>query len=387
MGVYLALLLLLGVGPAGAQQELGVAAGYRGDIGIDADPAVVFIENFEHAHFSSLLSRWEAYQGESLMSFSLDTPPGSRGMQSLFMDGSADLYRRVLPGYEQLYVRVYARFEAECTEVHHWLWMGGHNPSTAWPWPRAGERPVGDERWSTGIEPMGTRWAWDFYTYWMHMRGNPGGPQFWGNTFSGRPSPWPTARDEWICVEFMVRMNDPVDAFNGEQAFWIDALRKAHLGEGFPLGDWVWDGFYPDPGGQPFEGFQWRSVPELNINYVWLEQYVDTDPDCGVRFDDLVVATEYIGPLGIRALLRAEGVGPLRPGDPAAGPTRIDPGQADTLAWVPAGPASWRAPGEMAGGGSPLVLYEVEPEGGGGGGGGGEVLLLVRDGADLMLAW
>jgi len=373
----------MGAGPAGAQQELGTASGYHGDAGIDGDPAVVFVEDFEEADIPSVLAGWEYNTHAERMSLSADVPPGSGGSQSLFMDGSADMYTRLLPGHEQLYVRFYARFEDECQGVHHWFFMGGHNPSTAWPWPRAGVRPVGDERWSTALEPMGSHWAWDFYTYWMHMRGNPVPDTYWGNTLSGRPSPWPVEKDHWVCVEIMVKMNDPVDSFNGEQAFWIDGVRKAHLGEGFPLGDWVWDGFYPDPAGQPFEGFQWRSVPELNINYIWLEQYVDTDPDCGVRFDDFVAATQYIGPLGIRALLRAEGTGPLRPGDPAAGPTRIDPGQADTLAWVPAGPALWVAPGELAGGGAPLVLYEVEPESGGA----AEVLLLVREGGDLVLAW
>jgi hypothetical protein len=88
---------------------------------------------------------------------------------------------------------------------------------------------------------------------------------------------------------------------------WIDREPRVkngqvitHLGPGFPRGKWVWDSFNPDPGGQPFEGFQWRTVPELKINYVWLYLYITTSQPRHVSkvwFDDVVVATEYIGPI------------------------------------------------------------------------------------------
>jgi hypothetical protein len=320
----LALLVMIGAGPAVCaageraepgppdRVELGIAARYPNDVGIETAAAVQFTEDFEHATVDDLIAGWESNSNPERMSFSTDKPAGSGGTQSVFFDGSADLYTRLLPGYDQLYVRYYAKLDSGCNNVHHWPWLGGHNPSTAWPRPRAGIRPVGDERFSTGIEPYGNWWAWAFYTYWMEMRTNPGG-SYWGNTFSGKPSPHTADRDRWICIEFMVKMNDPVSASNGEQAFWIDGVRKNHLGPGFPRGEWIWDGFWPNAGCTPsgpcdpngsgtpcctdFEGFRWRTVPELNLNYVWLEHYVDSDPTCGVRFDDLVIATEYIGPM------------------------------------------------------------------------------------------
>jgi hypothetical protein len=295
-----------------ADPEYGLAAGYPHDIGIESDAAVVFTENFEESSVDDVVARWEDVIGQDVMSLAADVPAESDGSQSLYMAGGGHLYRRIEPGQDILYVRFYAKLDPSCNNVHHWVWMGGHNPTTAWPWPRAGERPAGDERWSTGIEPMGDSWAWDFYTYWMHMRTNPDG-RFWGNTFSGRPSPYPAVRGEWACVEFMVKLNDPVDSYNGEQAFWIEGERKNHLGPGFPRGEWIWDGFYPNPGCTPsgpcdpdgssahcctdFEGFQWRTTTDLDINYVWLEHYVDSDPGCEVWFDDVVVATEYIGPM------------------------------------------------------------------------------------------
>jgi hypothetical protein len=276
--------------------DYGIASRYGGDQGIENDPDVIFSEDFEGVGLESILSAWEYATHEERMVLSSDTPNFSTGSQSLFMTGSADMYQRLLPGYDRLHIRFYAKFQLCCESPGHWVWLGGRNPSVPWPWPEAGTCPDGDERWATGVEPMGSRWSWDFYTYWMGMRSAPSG-DCWGNTFSGRPSPWPVPKDEWICVEFMVKMNDPVTAYNGEQAFWINGEKMAHLGPGFPVGTWIWDGFYPDDDGQPFEGFQWRKDQDLNINYVWLEHYVPNDTGCGCWFDDLVIAKEYIGPI------------------------------------------------------------------------------------------
>ncbi len=148
---------------------------------------------------------------------------------------------------------------------------------------------------------MGARWEWDFYTYWMHMRGNPGDTFFWGNDFNPLP-PAQVVKGQWICVEFMVKLNAPLGAYNGEQAFWINGQKKHHLGLGFPRGYWVWDSFHPHPDSAPFEGFQWRIVDSLKANYFWLEFYMTQGPQ-GQRdtvwFDDVVVSTRYIGPNGI----------------------------------------------------------------------------------------
>jgi hypothetical protein len=66
-------------------------------------------------------------------------------------------------------------------------------------------------------------------------------------------------------------------------------------------------GFQPlASGGTPFEGFRWRKHPELKVNFFWLLFYVtenaarqnnvEPKPVNQVWFDDIVVATEYIGP-------------------------------------------------------------------------------------------
>ena len=230
------------------------------------------------------------------------------------------LYRRLPPGYEKLFARFYVKFDPDCNPIHHFgTTLGGHYPSTQWPMVSAGNRPAGDKTFWTGIEPFGNSWVWDYYTYWCEMRGSPPKGQTWGNTFVRDPK-LKVERGKWISVELMMKMNDIGDT-NGEMALWIDGKPISHLGKGFPKGKWVFDKFVPGEGGegirwndakgdresfdvphggQPFEGFRWRTNRELSINYVWLYLYITQAPAgkiSRVWFDDIVVATEYIGPV------------------------------------------------------------------------------------------
>jgi hypothetical protein len=294
-------------------QETGIASQYVGDEGIQDDPQAVFVENFEEGSLPAVKARWEDVYDSGVMSLDADIPAGSWGTRSLLMTHTGGqgtgghLYRRLLPGYDQLYLRFYVKFDPATHPIHHFVHMGGYNPSSPWPQGGAGVRPDGTDKLSTGIEPYGSAWRWDFYTYWMHMRGNPGDPQYWGNDFINDPG-LQVARGEWICVELMMKMNDPLTSYNGEQALWIngqpwtkDGQTTSHFGLGFPNGDWVWDSFIPDPGGSPFEGYQWRTVNALNLNYVWLLLYITTAPAGHVSrvwFDNVVLAQSYIGPMG-----------------------------------------------------------------------------------------
>jgi hypothetical protein len=268
---------------------------------------VVFVENFEEASLADLRSRWDDGANLSRLSFSPDRPSLSGGTKSLLMNGSSQLYRRLLPaggggGYDRLYYRYNVKFDPACSNIHHFIQSGGYNPPSAWPNPfgSSGQRPSGTDQLATGVEPMGTEWAWDFYTYWMHMRAD-GAGNFWGNDFAGvsagGPSPHSIPKGVWLTVEFMVALNTPVSSYNGEQALWINGAKKIHLGMGFPLGNWVGGHFVPSTNGQPFEGFQWRSTTALKLNFLWLQLYVDADTNCKAWIDDVVVATEYVGPI------------------------------------------------------------------------------------------
>lgn len=305
----------------------GIAAKYHGDSGIEKDTDIIFVEDFEEPSLDEMKERWESVSSEEIMSFSEDIPPGSSGRHSLlmsFMGGKGNgghLYRRLLPGYDKLYVRFYVKFDTQCAPIHHFFHVGGYNPPTPYPQGGAGERPRGNERLSTGVEPYGNSWTWDYYSYWMEMRGSPPRGQTWGNSFIRNPD-LKAERGRWICVELMMKMNDPVAENNGEMALWIDGKLVSYIGNGFPKGKWVYDKFIPGeggdsvrwsdeksgpeyftvpPDGQPFEGFRWRGDEKLKINFLWVLLYITRAAEgylSKVWFDHIVVARQYIGPMG-----------------------------------------------------------------------------------------
>jgi hypothetical protein len=103
-----------------------------------------------------------------------------------------------------------------------------------------------------------------------------GDGKFWGNSL--RPDSQPNIRkDEWICAEFMLKHNTPGKA-DGEQAFWINGELRGH-----------------------WKGFQWRTSSKLRANALTLESYVTDrwtkNPTNIVYFDNLVIASRYIGPV------------------------------------------------------------------------------------------
>lgn len=305
--------------------NVGLAVKYPADRGIDADPAVVFSENFER-DLSEIETRWDTVRDKDIMSLTSDVPANSAGKQSLLMSQLAekgtggDLYRVLPGGHEQLFTRMCVRIAEDCEPIHHFgTCVGGNNPVTRWPTVKAGQPTDGSKAFWLGIEPFGKKWQWDYYTYWCEMRGSPPRGQTWGNSFIHNDR-LAVRRGKWTCIEAMVKMND-IGKSNGELALWIDGEQVSHLGAGFPRGKWEFDKFKPgeqgegvtwnrntgqresfttQPGGDPFEGFNFRTDKALNVNFVWLYTYI-TKGTKGhtnrVWFDDLVVAKEYIGPI------------------------------------------------------------------------------------------
>jgi len=285
-------------------QGPGLAAAVTVHASLDAHPDVIFADDFESG---ALGARWDETGNRDNRVLSL-ADPDQAGLGRCCLRVEAHLGQdtgggltKWFPPADRVFIRFYTRFDRACDYVHHFVTLRanrGLRGGDRWSgFGGAGIKPAGDERFSTAIEPWGD-WGrnpppgrWNFYSYWHEMRVSRDG-KFWGNSFAVPEAP-AIVRDCWICVEFMLRHNTPGQP-DGEQAFWINGEKMAHLGPGFPVGTWIWDGFYPDDDGEPFEGFQWRNVQDLNINYVWLEHYVPSDPNCGCWFDDLVIAKKYI---------------------------------------------------------------------------------------------
>ncbi len=142
----------------------GIAVKYPGDAGIEKDSSVVFVEKFDSDSVDDVAQRWDSVQNLDIMSLSSDVPEGSADGKSLLMthvggkSTGGHLYRRLLPGYKQLFVRFYVKFHPNCAQIHHFgPHIGGYNPPTLWPQGSAGTRPRGDDRFSTHVEPFGER--------------------------------------------------------------------------------------------------------------------------------------------------------------------------------------------------------------------------------------
>jgi hypothetical protein len=187
---------------------------------------------------------------------------------------------------ETLFIRFYTKFDLTCDYVHHFCTLRANKSlqgKDRWSgFGGAGVKPMGDERFSTALEPWGN-WGrrpppgrWNFYTYWHEMEESRDG-KYWGNGF--RPeSQKDTPRECWICCEFMVKHNTPGKR-DGEQAFWIDGDLRGH-----------------------WKGINWRKSATLWANAFTLESYVTdswtTNKINIVYFDNVVIAREYVGPSG-----------------------------------------------------------------------------------------
>jgi hypothetical protein len=276
----IALLLLL--------QQAGIAGQYPGDEGIETDPRVLFVEDFETGTVRETGSRWGEVSKADNMDLSPDVPAGSPGVRSLHIAKNGHLYTHT-KGVDTLFARFYVKFHPKTGYIHHFVHLHADASPTPWPKGTAGLRPAGDQGFSTGIEPWG-QWGkapapgvWHFYSYWHEMKGD-GAGKCWGNFFDP-PKADPIQPGRWHCIEAMLKANTTPDASDGEQAFWVDGVK---------VGD--------------FNGIRWRTSDALKVNTFWLLYYITdqaarhnndtaTDRVYEVWFDDIVLATEYVGPI------------------------------------------------------------------------------------------
>jgi hypothetical protein len=266
----------------------GFAARYPGDQSIRKDPRTIFSEDFEgrdpfvgwtdrQAPECVRLVDQSTHSGYYALAIDADLK-GNRG---------GHLFKRLRYGQDALYVRFYVSFLSPVEYVQHFVQISADEPARSFPLGGAGVCPDGGARFATAIEPVGVRGlsapgAWELHSYWCEMAISDDG-KYWGNDF--RPEvAIPVASDRWTCVEVMVRANTTPGSLDGAQAFWIDGKLAAG-----------------------FEGYRWRTDPKLKLNGVCLRLSMteeaarrqgSTEPleKATVLFDDVVVATRYIGP-------------------------------------------------------------------------------------------
>jgi hypothetical protein len=297
----------------------GLAATYPGDRGISRDSRVVFAEDFENGTVEDVAQRWGeiSNKGGRVVSFGADSPAGSGGKRAIQFTATVPdntgghLYTRLKRGLDTAYVRFYVKFADGPGYIHHFVHIGGYNPPTGYPHGGAGDRPRGDERMTAGIEPTGENGRypapgiWNFYAYWQDMKISADG-RFWGQSIKPE-KPAVVPRNRWQCVEAMFKCNSAPEKNDGELALWLDGKLNMHVAPGVRRDPWTGLGFtLPETGGQQFEGFRWRSTNDLKVNFLWLLHYVtevsnqrnrDSHAVNRVWFDNVVVATDYIGPI------------------------------------------------------------------------------------------
>ncbi len=284
---------------------------YPNDVGIESDSNVLYVEKFEDG-MTNIQSRYTDRINVGGMSLDTDVPSGSLGVYSLKMtstqgvNNGGHLFKKFTPGFDStVYVRYYVKYPLVSKGYFHHesVWFGGYNPATNWPNPQAGTCELGSSRLSIAYEPIHQQLnpaSMDAYLYWGDMKSWNGGSSCYGNDLvNGSPTAQNVAWDQWICVEMMIKLNNPVTAYNGELKIWQNGILVGHWGQGFPNGHWNVDSWVNNPTEQPFEGFRWRTNANVNINWLWFEFYHDNPsaPSSYIKFDHLVMAKKYIGPI------------------------------------------------------------------------------------------
>ena len=298
-----------------------LANSYQNDVGIQNDPDVLYVEMFDDS-MTNILSRYNEKINTAGMSPDSDVPPGSLGPHSLKMtsitggvNNGGYLFKRFTPGFDSIvYVRYYVKYPSLSFGYfhHEGVWFGGYYPALDYPYPHAGTCGLGSSRLSIAYENV---WqeanppGMDTYLYWGDMHSYDGGNTCFGNTMinegrTGYGNPSASSApvdvlDQWMCVEMMIKLNNPVTAYNGELKVWQNGLLVGYWGPGFPNGHWLKDKWYNNPSDPPFHGFRWRTDANLNINWLWFEFFHDNPqaPSSYIKFAHLVVAKKYIGPI------------------------------------------------------------------------------------------
>ncbi|MFC2173373.1 hypothetical protein ACFLU6_12180 [Acidobacteriota bacterium] len=217
----------------------------------------------------------------------LRVPPGS---------GASDLVKELPGSYNRLYARWYQQWEPgyDFSARNHGSGLHAGNRNLLGV---SGQRPDGDDRFSSGIEPLAGNDSLtgrlNLYSYYRGMYQDcvdPNG-QCWGDHFpcmidEGYYCEKPEHREtimpprmetgRWYCLEIMIDAGTPVlndSEADGYQNFFIDGVAYG-----------------------PWEHLWHRTTDNLQLTILWLLLYHHADhSEEGILLDNVVVAQERIG--------------------------------------------------------------------------------------------
>jgi hypothetical protein len=278
----------------------GIASKYAGDAGIEKDPAVLLYDNFE----SGNLKKWDNHFHDEYTHFTEDPANVHGGRKTLeFVVPKTDVEvgngidKHFKPGYEVLFIRYYSKFDKGFDQIgssHNGAYISASYNRDGHATP--GERADGKNKFLVGLEnsrfdeKLRSPGMLNFYCYHPEQRSNYGdhfnpsgmvtpyddklgNNNTFGSNFIKRPEFIPEL-DRWYCYEFMVKMNTPGQR-DGRIACWVDGKLVADI-----------------------PNFRLRDVDTLKIDACSLSLHVNckTQRDNKKWYDDVVIATSYVGP-------------------------------------------------------------------------------------------
>jgi hypothetical protein len=282
----------------------GIAARYPGDVGIASDSAVLFSDDFEsYSSAGDLGSRWDdRYHQVSITTEAQNVFKGTRALQTSVPASSGSMSSSVGKYLNQeqdlLFMRVYSKFNEQykasgsthngLTFMAKYMLNGQATPGI----PADGYNKFlvsyEAQRGSSSIPSPGEL---NVYIYHPEQRSQWGDhffptgiimpytsqPHNFGPDFVPRPNVVPEL-GRWYSYELMVKANTP-GSRDGRIALWLDGKLIAD-----------------------FPNIRLRDTDELKIDRIALNLYIGSNAGSVARkwWDNVVVATSYIGPMASR---------------------------------------------------------------------------------------
>jgi hypothetical protein len=280
------------------EENRGIAGRYRSDQGIANDAAVLFHDDFESGIPAD---RWDMAYHRQNIRLAKEPHHVHGGVRSLELtvprqrdEVSNELVKRLDDGHDKVFLRYYSKFDAGFDQVgssHN----GGFLAAIASevPFATPGVRASGRNKFSASLENWrGERETvspgqLNVYCYHPRQRSDYGDHFFPSGTvlpFSSQPGDFGThfvARPEvtpklgqWYCYELMLQANT-VGKNNGRIACWLDGRLIAD-----------------------FPNLRLRDLESLKVNHAGIGLHIKSSPARENRkwYDDVVIATSYIGP-------------------------------------------------------------------------------------------
>ena len=286
----------------------GLSAKYPGDVGIEEDPAVVFADGFEGIDDDTIATGSAEQKGKKwdtawhTLRITRDPENVHSGSKAVEMRHDAPMSygmdKEFEEGFDTLHVRYYMKLHREFPGCHHTgmnMWAGSPDSVLGSGTARSvtGVRPNGRNHFVARLDTspprtgssdrapgrsniycyhmdQGRRWGDIFFPSGeVHPRESKG---ILGEDYVPRPD-FNAELDRWYCYELMVSANTPGER-DGRGAFWVDGKLTGEV-----------------------KNLRFRTVATLKLNHVVLNSYSSRQHANKVLwYDDVVVATSYIGP-------------------------------------------------------------------------------------------